>query len=180
MKCENFIKTFGHLSRENLPVEAQQLLEADPALEQAFAQVELQGRLLRLKQYEQPEPTLEGRVLYNVRTRLEAGETMDVPELRPAGFANGWINGATLSFGTAVLVLALVVGIYMNQKPPLEQPAVVRSGPDINNLFKPIPTSTNGPMNVIADDYGLIYPLTNNLDRLPPNARPIVGPAPQP
>jgi hypothetical protein len=161
MKSEDFMKQYGHLSREALPTEARQLLERDNAIGQAYSRMETQCKLLRLKKYEQAPPSLEGRVLYRVRTRLEAGDTA-LPGLRP-----GWGYYALRVAGWAC-ALALVLGVYTQFMSPTRQPHVAQQAPDINNQFKPIPTSTNSDWQVVREaDGSTSYRQTNTNLRLP-------------
>lgn len=173
MKCKQLIKEYGHISRNELPPEIRKQIDADPQAQAWFNQHEMQRELLSLKRHEQPAPEVHGRVVYHVRTRIEAGERMAVPEIAPP-------RSALYLQLTAVAAIAFVGTVtYINtqrapsqpglaiQEAPVAAPVVATEETDgvkpIDALFKPIPTSTNS--TDIAATNGVVIPSLNGVHR---------------
>ena len=89
------------LPLDALPEDVVALLEANPALKQEFEQQARMMDLMQLKNYEQPEEAMFGRVQHRVTLRLQNGQ---VPASEP-------LMGPLPAWARMVAVVAVMVGL---------------------------------------------------------------------
>ena len=177
MKSKQIIKQFGHLRLSEVPSDILTLIESDPVSLEWFKKADLQRDLLQLKHHERPSPEIQSRIAYHVRTRIEAGDSLPVPEL--ATPKSAFI--LPLTAAAAIAIIGTVA--YLNQPPGIDQPSVAQdipqatgqalspalSGTDntenenltpVEAMFTPIPTATDVAAN------------TNTFPKLAPGNQP--------
>ena len=151
MKCSQIIKKFGHLRREDLPADIRALVDSDAECREWFMHTDTQRDLVRLKLHERPAPEVHGRIVYHVRTRIEAGESLPVPELRTPRSA------LTLQITTVAVVLFAGTGVYLSTQ---LGNAEENGGGNMSETFVAAPTEGEDQENAQVTIESLFRPMT--------------------
>jgi hypothetical protein len=162
MKCRQIIKKFGHLKREELPTDIRALVESDAEAREWFIHAERQRNLLQLKAHERPAPEVHGRVVYQVRTRIEAGERLATPELGTPR------STLILQMTTVAVILAAGTVVYINSRAMeslredthlvIEEHVPAKAQTPIEALFKPIPTHSTNELADTTNSFPMLAP----------------------
>jgi len=95
---------YGHLSLEELPPEIRQKVERSEEALAYFKQSKHLKQMLHMKNYETPASEVEGRIAYNIKTRINAHESL------PEEHDSPLIKNGFARYGIAAAILALIAG----------------------------------------------------------------------
>lgn len=138
MKKKQILLSYAGKPLEKLPAEIRLIVESDPDLAQKFRDQARIASLMQLKTYEQPDPALEGRVLYTVGVRIRNGEHLRASSR--LDFFPDWARMVTVVI--VMLGLSILTHREMLQN-PVDQPNEVETAANINNVM-PVMGSNSG------------------------------------
>lgn len=130
-----------------LPDAVRAVVEADAALLQVFHEQALTASLLKLKNYETPDPAMEGRTLYRVGLRIQNGE-----HLYREPFLDSLPDWARMMAVVLVmLALSVITHREMLTNPEGTDPVLSAAAPDAPPVYVQPLTDPFGPIYVTFD-----------------------------
>lgn len=148
MKKKNILLDHAGTPVEELPEDLRRFVESDPELHRSFQEQARIAALMNLKNYEQPDASLEGRVLYKVGLRIRNGE-----HLRMSNRLDAFPDWARM----VAVVMVMAALSLLTHREMLEGPALAPPERKVADQEIPMPALETHSFEQSMDPFAPIY-----------------------